>query len=458
MEQERRARAFLPNSDPTFLWLGGRRRETVEILKAAIVDGHPVAVLTGDAGVGKTMLAHSVADDLEQAGNLVGRLAHPSRDADDFRQGVAAAFQLDWDGTSREAFAPRFAVLVRHAAATFTHVLLVLDEAQAFTSDVLAEIAWLSDTARQASPCDPNPLMILVVGGDGLNLLIERPENASLARHITLRRRLAPLDERDVASYIRHRLDVAGARTDLVTDDAVRAISGLSHGIPRLINVVCSRAAAMATLVDAAIVDRSARDLPWLGSGTPRVSSAVAPPPVTVAAPRHAGRFALWKKSAVAIGLALTLVADSPASWRQGPAYGEGGLGESAMQVRPAGFADVLRRGANRPLVVETEASVMATIEAESAPALLSPHTAPTPRPMRKEQARRPPITPTPLHERTETPPSREAAATVHERPRDLTDTPDPRAIIDWLLGKRSPATDTDSPATDTDASRAPTR
>jgi general secretion pathway protein A len=63
-----------------------------------------------------------------------------------------------------------------------------------------------------------------------------------LAQRITGRYHLSPLSKTETAAYIRHRLKVAGANTEIFTPAALREAHRLSDGIPRIINVICDRA------------------------------------------------------------------------------------------------------------------------------------------------------------------------------------------------------------------------
>src|SRR5207248_1374164 len=62
-------------------------------------------------------------------------------------------------------------------------------------------------------------------------------------QRVSIRYQLDPLDEDGVASYIAHRLTVAGGAGHVrFVSKAVQKIHRLSAGIPRLINLICDRA------------------------------------------------------------------------------------------------------------------------------------------------------------------------------------------------------------------------
>ena len=60
-----------------------------------------------------------------------------------------------------------------------------------------------------------------------------------LAQRVALRYYLHPLDEKSTLAYIKHRLQVAGAKNMLFPGSAVQLIYRYSGGVPRLINNLC---------------------------------------------------------------------------------------------------------------------------------------------------------------------------------------------------------------------------
>jgi general secretion pathway protein A len=71
---------------------------------------------------------------------------------------------------------------------------------------------------------------------------LDRVELRQLAQRITGRYHLAPLSRSETASYVNHRLKVAGAQGEIFTSTALREVHRLSGGVPRIINVICDRA------------------------------------------------------------------------------------------------------------------------------------------------------------------------------------------------------------------------
>ena len=116
--------------------------------------------------------------------------------------------------------------------------VLIIDEAQNLSIEVLEQVRLLTnlETTKQKL------LQIILIGQPELKALLEREALRQLAQRITARYHLAALAVNETATYVQHRLHVAGQKGALFTPPALRQIHRLSGGIPRLINVICDRA------------------------------------------------------------------------------------------------------------------------------------------------------------------------------------------------------------------------
>src|SRR5207237_8118124 len=114
--------------------------------------------------------------------------------------------------------------------------VLVIDEAQNLSVETLEAVRLLSnfETTNQKL------MQILLVGQPELREKLNVPEHRQLKQRIGLRCHIGPLSPEETRLYIRHRLSVAGASDiGIFTDAAVQKITEYSHGIPRVINMVC---------------------------------------------------------------------------------------------------------------------------------------------------------------------------------------------------------------------------
>jgi len=116
--------------------------------------------------------------------------------------------------------------------------VLVVDEAQNLAPDVLEQVRLLTNLETETQKL----LQIILIGQPELRKLLAREDLRQIAQRITARFHLDPLSRDETYAYVRHRLRVAGATTEIFTRGALREIFRISGGIPRVINILCDRA------------------------------------------------------------------------------------------------------------------------------------------------------------------------------------------------------------------------
>jgi general secretion pathway protein A len=131
--------------------------------------------------------------------------------------------------------------------------------------DVLEEIRLLTNLETSTQKL----LQIILVGQPELDMLLDSPKLRQLKQRVALRCTLAPLDGSQTRTYIRYRVQRAGATVQpesLFPDDATEVIERYSGGIPRLINNICENAlisafARQQKVVTPSLVEEVASDL-----------------------------------------------------------------------------------------------------------------------------------------------------------------------------------------------------
>ena len=85
-------------------------------------------------------------------------------------------------------------------------------------------------------------LQFILLGQPQLRDRLAQPQLRQLRQRLFRSFHLAALSSGQTADYIRHRLAVAGAKTQLFTPDAMDLIHRCSGGLPRVINQLCDGA------------------------------------------------------------------------------------------------------------------------------------------------------------------------------------------------------------------------
>lgn len=229
---------FSITPDPRYLYLGRRHSEALAHLLYGITESGGFIQLTGEVGTGKTTVVRSLLEQLPDHAE-VALVLNPRLSPAEFLLTICEELHIEVpDRSSQKAVVDALNQRLLAAHAAGRRVVLIVDEAQNLSADVLEQIRLLTnlETAKQKL------LQIILIGQPELREVLARSDLRQLAQRITGRYHLEPLEADELRAYVRHRLEVAGSRAELFTPGAVKALHRHSGGIPRLVNVIADRA------------------------------------------------------------------------------------------------------------------------------------------------------------------------------------------------------------------------
>jgi general secretion pathway protein A len=265
---------FEMTPDPAFLYLGSTHREGLATLLYGVQARKGFVLLTGEIGTGKTTLLHALLAQLDRE-TLSAFIFNPKLKPLDFFRVLFDEFGIEEKCRTKGQYLlalNRF--LIGRLERDLT-TLLIVDEAQTLSRDMLEEIRLLSNLETPTSKL----IQILLVGQPELWEMLADPGLRQLRQRIVLRHQLRPFTEEETAAYIQERLRLAGyTGKGIFKNAALRKIHAVSGGTPRVVNIVCDGALLLGfarekeTLGADAITD-VARDL-GLGEGAPASESA----------------------------------------------------------------------------------------------------------------------------------------------------------------------------------------
>jgi general secretion pathway protein A len=253
---------FAITPDPRYLYLGPRHAEALAHLLYGITESGGFIQLTGEVGTGKTTVVRSLLEQLPDNTD-VALVLNPRLSSTEFLLAICDELQVEVEErASPKAIIDALNLRLLKAHAAGRRVVLIVDEAQNLSTDVLEQIRLLTnlETAKQKL------LQIILVGQPELRDLLARSDLRQLAQRITGRYHLEPLEADELHAYVRHRLDVAGGRGQIFTTAALRELHRSSDGIPRLVNVIADRALLGAwsretSTVDAKMTRQAAKEV-----------------------------------------------------------------------------------------------------------------------------------------------------------------------------------------------------
>ncbi|MEZ8860526.1 AAA family ATPase [Vibrio sp. 10N.247.311.51] len=232
--------SIVPNS--RYLFLSQRHQEAMQNLQAGLGEGGGFAMLTGEVGTGKTTVAKAMLSSLDSH-TQAGLILNPTFSNTDLLEAICDEFEVEYPeqaSLKQLSQAIHYFLLDSHAEGIQT--LLVIDEAQHLAADVLEQLRLLTNLETDSRKL----LKVLLVGQPELQQHLQTTQLRQLAQRITGRYHLLPLNTEETGKYIAFRLETAGGEQMLFSNRSIKLIAQYTHGIPRLINLVCDKALQLA--------------------------------------------------------------------------------------------------------------------------------------------------------------------------------------------------------------------
>lgn len=229
---------FEMTPDPSFLYLGEAHREGLATLVYAVNSGKGFVMLTGEVGTGKTTLLHALLGQLDSTTNSAF-IFNPRLDPMGFFRMLFEELDIGPPCETKAEYLLMLNQYLIDKLAENERVLLIVDEAQNLSTEMLEEIRLLSNLETPTSKL----IQIMLVGQPELQQLVDQPELRQLRQRIALRHHLRPFDEDEVAEYVAERLAKAGyTGRGIFNKKALRELYEITGGTPRMINNICDGA------------------------------------------------------------------------------------------------------------------------------------------------------------------------------------------------------------------------
>jgi general secretion pathway protein A len=256
---------FAITPDPAFVYLSAAHRDALAHLLYGVGQGGAggFVQLTGEVGTGKTTLCRCLIEQIPD-GTRVALVLNPLMTPQELLATICEELGLDTAGISDSNKAMVDALnrylLQQHAAGH--RVVVVIDEAQNLSPEALEQVRLLTNLETAKNKL----LQMVLLGQPELRDLLQRRELRQLAQRITARYHLGSLGRNETFAYVKHRMTVAGARSNPFRKSALSALYQRSGGVPRLINIIADRALAGAYAreqehVTAALVNAAANEV-----------------------------------------------------------------------------------------------------------------------------------------------------------------------------------------------------
>jgi type II secretory pathway predicted ATPase ExeA len=233
------SRPFESTGDARFYYAADCQRGALLKLRYVLENRRGAAVLVGESGLGKTLIAQKLLSELDDSFAPRVHLVFPQMPADQLLTYLAD--QLTGQNSPLTATIDqsvrRIESLLSANAQAGKHAIIAIDEAHLLRdAKTLETVRLLMNFQR-----DGESLATFLLVGQ-TNLAVAARRLPALEERIAVTCVLTRLNAQETGRYIQHRLTVAGVKRTIFEPPAVETIYELTHGIPRRINRLCDLA------------------------------------------------------------------------------------------------------------------------------------------------------------------------------------------------------------------------
>lgn len=227
--------------DPRFFFPTPSHNEALAAVSYGVGQRKGFVIVTGEVGTGKTLILRYTLDVFSRKNTTFAFVPNPCLPPVDFLSYVLMDLKIQPGNRSKGEMliALNEHLLTRSRAGATT--AMIVDEAHLLTTELLEEIRLLTNLETSQHKL----LQLVLVGQPELDTRLDSAELRQLKQRVTLRCRLRPLELVELFSYVRRRLQIAGAGSHADTifpDETIVEIFRFSGGIPRVVNNLCENA------------------------------------------------------------------------------------------------------------------------------------------------------------------------------------------------------------------------
>lgn len=227
---------FNVNPDPRYLFLTRQIQEALASLTYGIQNRKGFILLTGEVGTGKTTLLNRLLGWLRGQRVATAYIFNSRLGVNDLFDLMLAEFEIPCESREKSQIVLRLNQWLLERYRAGETAVLIVDEAQNLSSEVLEEIRLLTNLETSTEKL----LQIVLSGQPELEEKLKAPQVRQLRQRITLRCRTAPLTLEETFGYIAERLRIAGANCEpIFSKEAIEMVHTYSCGIPRVVNLLC---------------------------------------------------------------------------------------------------------------------------------------------------------------------------------------------------------------------------
>jgi type II secretory pathway predicted ATPase ExeA len=250
-----RQRPFRNTPDSEWYYPATGHERALAQLTRCVTEDEGLALLTGEAGTGKTLLGHCLLERLGE--EVVSAFLTNSHvpDRAGLLQAILYDLALPYAGRGEQELRLALTDFLLQNYGAGRRTVLVVDEAQHLTPDVLEELRLLGNLEGRRGKA----LQVVLIAQPAILGTVEQPGLSSFRQRLGGTAILEPLGVHEAADFLLHHLRLAGGRPEeIVADEALGILARGSNGVPRLLCRAAHQALSLAHAAGAASVDAEA--------------------------------------------------------------------------------------------------------------------------------------------------------------------------------------------------------
>ncbi|MFT4938902.1 MAG: general secretion pathway protein A [Paraglaciecola sp.] len=231
------SKPFQLTPDPSYFFASKWHKRAMSYLQYGLSQAEGFIVITGDIGTGKTTIANSLLDEI-QDDIVAAQIVTPKLSPDELVKMVATKFGVVVKGSTKSDILNDLENFLMSLHKNGQRALLLVDEAQNLPLETIEELRMLSNFQAGGKPL----LQSFLLGQEELQPILRAPNMEQFRQRIVASCHLAPLTDSETQAYIEYRMQQAGwSGTELFSAGAYDRIFQFTHGVPRKINTLMDR-------------------------------------------------------------------------------------------------------------------------------------------------------------------------------------------------------------------------
>ena len=231
------SKPFQLTPDPSFFFGSKWHKRAMSYLQYGLSQAEGFIVITGDIGTGKTTIANSLLDQM-QDDIVAAQIVTPKLTPDELVKMVASKFHINVQGSTKSDILNDLEAFLMSLHKQGKRALLLVDEAQNLPLETIEELRMLSNFQAAGKPL----LQSFLLGQEELQPILRAPNMEQFRQRIVASCHLAPLTDTECQAYIEYRMHHAGwSGQKLFSEGAYDRIFQFTHGVPRKINTLMDR-------------------------------------------------------------------------------------------------------------------------------------------------------------------------------------------------------------------------